>query len=104
MVRNRYPSRTSGLAAAGLACFVLFLSSQPALAQTGAKAKGAYPARPVRLIVPLSPGGGVNSRASRPALPGVVGQPSSWTTARARAATSDMKPSQKRSPMATRCS
>ena len=42
-------------------CFVLLLPVPPALAQTGARASGAaYPARPVRIIVPLTAGGGVD--------------------------------------------
>ena len=40
-------------------CFALAWPSL-ALAQAGAKATANYPARPVRLIVPLSPGGGVD--------------------------------------------
>ena len=38
----------------------MLLLPPPALAQAGAKAAGAYPARPVRIIVPLTAGGGVD--------------------------------------------
>jgi tripartite-type tricarboxylate transporter receptor subunit TctC len=37
-----------------------FLLPPPAFGQAGAKATGAYPARPVRIIVPLTAGGGVD--------------------------------------------
>ena len=42
-------------------CFVLLLPVPPALAQAGAKvSSAAYPVRPVRIIVPLTAGGGVD--------------------------------------------
>jgi tripartite-type tricarboxylate transporter receptor subunit TctC len=41
-------------------CFLILLPVQSAFAQAGAKKDGAYPARPVRIIVPLTPGGGVD--------------------------------------------
>jgi len=39
---------------------MLLLPAPPALAQTGAKASGPYPGRPVRVIVPLTAGGAVD--------------------------------------------
>jgi len=39
---------------------MLLLPALPALAQTGAKASGPYPGRPVRVIVPLTAGGAVD--------------------------------------------
>jgi tripartite-type tricarboxylate transporter receptor subunit TctC len=54
--------RRPALVLAGTACF-MFLLPPPALAQAGANAVGAYPARPVRIIVPLTPGGGVDMLA-----------------------------------------
>jgi tripartite-type tricarboxylate transporter receptor subunit TctC len=45
---------------AGTLCFMLLLPAPPALAQTGAKASGPYPGRPVRVIVPLTAGGAVD--------------------------------------------
>ena len=39
---------------------MLLLPAPPALAQTGAKASGPYPGRPVRIIVPLTAGGAVD--------------------------------------------
>jgi len=60
MIRNGCFSRMPALSAAALICFLLLAPGQEAFAQAGAKATGAYPVRPVRLIVPLSPGGGVD--------------------------------------------
>jgi len=57
MLRNLYSPFPSIFLAAALLFFVL---GEPALAQTGAKTTAAYPARPVRVIVPLTPGGGVD--------------------------------------------
>ena len=39
---------------------MFLLPAPPALAQAGAKASGPYPGRPVRIIVPLTAGGGVD--------------------------------------------
>jgi tripartite-type tricarboxylate transporter receptor subunit TctC len=50
----------SVLTVAGTLCFMLLLPAPPALAQTGAKASGPYPGRPVRIIVPLTAGGAVD--------------------------------------------
>src|SRR5262245_7285535 len=60
MIHNPAMLRLSVLFGAAALSFVLLAARQPALAQSGAKATSAYPARPVRLIVPLSPGGGVD--------------------------------------------
>jgi len=46
--------------AAGLAAFVVLTESSHAQAQGGPASAGAYPARPVRLIVPFAPGGGTD--------------------------------------------
>ena len=60
MLRNRCFSRPRVLFSAGLLFLLSLTLADSALAQAGKKGTGAYPARPVRLIVPLSPGGGVD--------------------------------------------
>ena len=48
-----------------------------ALSPFGARAQGAYPAKPIRLIVGFPPGGGIDftARAIQPALEAALGQP-----------------------------
>src|SRR5437879_13743054 len=82
----------------GTAVAVLF-----ALHAALAHAQEAWPARPVKFIVPSSPGGGTDlyARQLAQALSESLSSSSSWTTGQVRAATSAPKQRRSRRPTAT---